>query len=260
MSQPGAKNVFDLSGRTALVTGSSRGIGLALARGLLDAGARVVVHGRNVDQATATADLLANETGGETITSTFDVTDLDAVDQGIAEIETTWGTPDILVNNAGIQRRAPFTDFTLKDWNDLLATNLTSAFLVSQRVARGMVARGSGKIINIGSVQSKLARPSIAPYGATKGGVVMLTQGLCADLGPHGIQANAIAPGYFATELTKALVEDEKFTGWVKTRTPAGRWGRVEDLVGGLVFLASGSSDFVNGQVLYIDGGMTAVV
>src|SRR3954451_7801401 len=252
--------IFDLTGRTALVTGSSRGIGLALAQGLLEAGARVVVHGRNLEQAMASAAALAKSTKGETLVSTFDITDPAAVDAGIREIEQRWGTPDILVNNAGIQRRTPFVDFTITDWNDLLATNLTSAFLVGQRVARGMVERGSGKIINIGSVQSQLARPGIAPYSATKGGIVMLTKGMCADLGPHGIQANTLAPGYFATELTKALVEDEAFTAWVAGRTPAGRWGDVTDLVGGLVFLASSASDFVNGQVLYVDGGMTAVV
>jgi gluconate 5-dehydrogenase len=254
------KNPFDLTGTTALVTGSSRGIGLALAKGLLQAGSRVTIHGRNLDQVTATARGLAEETGGETRVSTFDVTDQAAVDRGIGEIEEEGGTPDILVNNAGIQRRAPFTEFTLEDWNDLVATNLTSAFLVSQRVSRGMVERGSGKIINIGSVQSQLARPGIAPYSATKGGIVMLTKGLCADLGPKGIQTNALAPGYFATELTQALVANEDFTRWVTTRTPAGRWGEVEDLVGGLVFLASPASNFVNGQVLYVDGGMTAVV
>ncbi len=253
-------NPFDLTGTTALVTGSSRGIGLALAKGLLQAGSRVTIHGRNIDQVKTTALDLSEETGGETAVSTFDVTDQDAVDRGIADIEQEWGTPDILVNNAGIQRRAPFTEFTLQDWNDLVATNLTSAFLVSQRVARGMVQRGSGKIINIGSVQSQLARPSIAPYSATKGGIVMLTKGLCADLGPHGIQTNALAPGYFETELTQALVENEQFTQWVTTRTPAGRWGKVEDLVGALVFLASPASNFVNGQVLFVDGGMTAVV
>jgi gluconate 5-dehydrogenase len=253
-------SIFDLTGRTALVTGSSRGIGLALAKGLLQAGARVVIHGRNLGQVTATAAALGEETGGETKVSTFEVTDSAAVDQGLSDIEKDWGTPDILVNNAGVQRRAPFTEFTLADWNDLLATNLTGAFLLSQRVARGMMQRGSGKIINIGSVQSQLARPGITPYSATKGGIVMLTKGLCADLGSHGVQANALAPGYFATELTRALVEDEQFTQWVKTRTPAGRWGKVEDLVGGLVFLASPASDFVNGQVLYVDGGMTAVV
>ena len=253
-------NPFDLTGTTALVSGSSRGIGLALAKGLLQAGSRVTIHGRNLDQVRATARDLAEATGGETRVSTFDVTDHAAVDLGITEIEQDWGTPDILVNNAGIQRRAPFTEFTLADWNDLVATNLTSAFLVSRRVAHGMVERGSGKIINIGSVQSQLARPGIAPYSATKGGIVMLTKGLCADLGPKGIQTNALAPGYFSTELTQALVADEEFTRWVTTRTPAGRWGEVEDLVGGLVFLASSASNFVNGQVLYVDGGMTAVV
>ncbi|WP_375431445.1 SDR family oxidoreductase [uncultured Friedmanniella sp.] len=253
-------NLFDLTGTTALVTGSSRGIGLALAKGLLQAGSRVTIHGRNLGQVTATARALAEETGGQTRVSTFEVTDQSAVDRGLTEIEQEWGTPDILVNNAGIQRRAPFIEFTLADWNDLVATNLTSAFLVSQRVSRGMVERGSGKIINIGSVQSQLARPGIAPYSATKGGIVMLTKGLCADLGPKGIQANALAPGYFSTELTQALVADEDFTRWVTTRTPAGRWGAVEDLVGGLVFLASPASNFVNGQVLYVDGGMTAVV
>jgi gluconate 5-dehydrogenase len=201
-----------------------------------------------------------DETGGQTRVSTFNVTNLAAVDRGIAAIEDDWGTPDILVNNAGLQRRKPFVEFSLDDWNDLVATNLTSAFLVGQRVARGMVARGSGKIINIGSVQSQLARPGIAPYSATKGGIVMLTKGLCADLGPSGVQTNALAPGYFETELTRALVEDEEFSAWVKGRTPAGRWGKVEDLIGALVFLASPASDFVNGQVLFVDGGMTAVV
>lgn len=253
-------NRFDLTGRTALVTGSSRGIGFALAQGLLEAGARVVVHGRNVEVAEAAAARLRELTGGSVLVTTFDVTDPTAVDDGVARIEAAWGTPDVLVNNAGIQRRNPFLEFTVADWNDLLATNLTSAFLVGQRVARGMVARGSGKIVNIGSVQSRLARPNITPYSATKGGVVMLTQGMCADLGPHGIQANALAPGYFATELTQALVDDEEFSAWVAQRTPAGRWGQVEELVGALVFLSSAASDFVNGQVIYVDGGMTAVV
>ncbi len=252
--------LFDLSARTALVTGSSRGIGLALAQGLLEAGARVVVHGRNRERAESAAASLTEDTGGETLVSTFDITDPAAVDRGVAEIEQRWGTPDILVNNAGIQRRTSFVDFPKADWDELLATNLTSAFLVGKRVARGMVTRGSGKIINIGSVQSQLARPGITPYSATKGGIVMLTKGMCADLGPCGIQANALAPGYFATQLTQALVEDQAFTQWVTDRTPAGRWGAVEDLVGGLVFLASAASDFVNGQILYVDGGMTAVV
>ncbi|HVK36755.1 MAG TPA: SDR family NAD(P)-dependent oxidoreductase, partial [Microlunatus sp.] len=169
--------LFDLTGRTAVVTGSSRGIGLALAQGLLEAGARTVVHGRDRVVAEASASRLREITGGEVLVETFDVADAVAVDAGIGRIERIWGTPDICVNNAGIQRRAPFTEFAVADWHDLLATNLTSAFLVGQRVARGMVARGSGKIINIGSVQSRLARPNITPYSATKGGIVMLTQG-----------------------------------------------------------------------------------
>jgi gluconate 5-dehydrogenase len=252
--------LFDLTGRTALVTGSTRGIGYALARGLLTAGARVVVHGRDRDRASAAASALSDETGGETLPTAFDVTTAASVDAGVAGIEAEWETPDILVNNAGMQRRAPVLDFSVADWDELVATNLTSAFLVSQRVGRGMVERGSGKIVMIGSVQSRLARPGIAPYSATKGGVVMLTRGLCADLGPRGIQANALCPGYIDTELTQALVDDPEFSEWVAGRTPAGRWGRVEDLVGALVFLASDASAFVNGQVLYVDGGMTAVV
>jgi gluconate 5-dehydrogenase len=253
-------NRFDLTGRTALVTGSSRGIGLALAQGLLEAGAKVVVHGRDRPRAEATAARLGEITGGETLVATFDITSSAEVDAGVAAIEAAWGAVDILVNNAGIQRRTPLLDFAEQDWHDLVATNLTSAFFVGQRVARGMAARGSGKIVNVGSVQSQLARPGIAPYSATKGGIVMLTKGMCADLAPLGIQANALAPGYFATELTSALVADEEFTAWVSARTPAGRWGEVDDLVGALVFLASSASDFVNGQVLYVDGGMTAVV
>ncbi len=253
-------SLFDLSGRTALVTGSSRGIGMALAQGLLEAGARVVVHGRDRSRAEATASDLSVATGGATGVATFDVTDAEAVDRGVSEMERVWGVPDILVNNAGIQRRGPLLDFTKADWDDLVATNLTSVFLVGQRVARGMAVRGSGKIVNIGSVQSRLARPGIAPYSATKGGLVMLTRGMCADLASSGIQANALAPGYVSTELTAALVADVEFTEWVQSRTPAGRWGRVEDLVGALVFLSSRASDFVNGQVLYVDGGMTAVV
>ena len=200
-----------------------------------------MVHGRDAGGAEASAARLREITGGEVLVETFDVTDAEAVDAGVGRIERTSGAPPTsCVNNAGIQRRAPFTEFAASDWHDLVATNLTSAFLVGQRVARGMVTRGSGKIINIGSVQSRLARPNITPYSATKGGIVMLTQGMCADLGPHGIQANALAPGYFATELTKALVDDVGVQRLGRPAHPGRSWGRVHELVGALVFLASG--------------------
>lgn len=251
---------FDLTGKTALVTGSSRGIGKALATALAQAGAKVAIHGRTEATAQATADEIAAATGAETLAVTFDVTSESEVAAGIKELEEKWGTPDILVNNAGMQKRAKFSEFPLDDWQELLQVNLTSAFLVSRALAPGMEKRGSGKIINIGSVQSQLARPSITPYSATKGGIVMLTKGLCADLSPLGIQVNAIAPGYFATELTQALVDDEEFSAWVASRTPAGRWGKVEDLGGAAVFLASEASDFITGQTLYVDGGMTSVI
>ncbi|WP_150308046.1 SDR family oxidoreductase [Planctomonas psychrotolerans] len=253
-------NLFDLTGRRALITGSSRGIGRELARGLAQHGASVVVHGRDAGTLDHVRKDIAARTGADVAAITFDVTDADQVDAAIDRLERDGGPIDILVNNAGIQRRAFFPDFELDDWHDLVATNLTSAFLVGRRVSRGMVERGAGKIINIGSVQSQLGRANIAPYAATKGGIAMLTKGMCADLGPRGIQVNALAPGYFATELTRALVDDVDFSRWVSERTPAGRWGRTEELVGTLVYLASGASDFVNGQVIYVDGGMTAVV
>lgn len=256
----GGLAAFDLNGKLALVTGSSQGIGRALAEGLSGAGATVVVHGRDASKASLTAGEIARTTGRDVHSIVFDVTDSKAVDDGIDRVERDLGVLDIVVNNAGIQRRAPIAEFSDEDWDALVRTNLSSCFYLSRRVARGMIERGSGKLIQIGSVQSMLGRPSIAAYAATKGGIVMLTKGLCADLAPHGIQANAIAPGYFATELTRALVDDEEFSAWVRTRTPAGRWGDTRDLVGTLVFLASAASDFVNGQTIYVDGGMTAVV
>lgn len=255
-----ATALFDLTGRTALITGSARGIGRRLAEGLSAAGATVVVHGREAGKTAEVAEQIAATTSNPVRAEAFDVTDPDEVDAGIGRIEDALGTPDILVNNAGMQLRRPLTEFPVQDWNTLVATNLTSAFLLSKRVAAGMIERGSGRIVNIGSVQSQLARPGITPYSATKGGIVMLTRGLCADLAPHGITANAIAPGYFATELTQALVADPQFSAWVAGRTPAGRWGDVADLVGPLVFLASDAAAFVNGQILYVDGGMTAVI
>jgi gluconate 5-dehydrogenase len=252
-----AHRLFDISGRTALVTGSSRGIGYALAQGLLEAGCTVVLHGSRADRLQAAADALGSDSVHHVA---FDVTDADAVTAGVAEAEARAGPLDVLVNNVGIQHRAPLLEFPDAEWYRLLDTNLSSAFLVGREVARGMVARGRGKIINIASVQSALARPGVAPYAATKGALKMLTQGMCADWAAAGLQVNALAPGYIDTELTAPLVADPEFSAWVGRRTPAGRWGRPEDLVGALLFLVSPASDFVNGQTLYVDGGMVAVV
>lgn len=253
-------SVFDITGRLAFVTGSSRGLGAAMAAGLAEAGARLVLHGRDTDQLAATAERLRDRTGTAPAWVTFDVTDSAAVADGVARLLADHGVPDILVNNAGIQRRAPFNEFDPADWDDVIASNLSSAFYVSRHVTPAMATRGSGKVINIGSVQSALARQTIAPYSASKGGLVMLTKGMAADLARHGIQVNAISPGYFATEMNTALVADEQFTAWVTQRTPAQRWGRVEELVGTLLYLASDASSFVSGQNVFVDGGMTAVV
>ena len=250
---------FDLTGRRALITGSGQGIGFALAEALANAGASVLLNGRDGAKLDRAAGAL-RATGARVDTIAFDVTDSDAVAAGVAHIEAELGPIDILVNNAGIQRRAPLQDFPHDTWHELMGTNLDSVFYVAQAVARHMIPRGRGKIVNVCSVQSELGRPGIAPYAASKGAVKMLTKGMCADWAKFGLQVNGLGPGYFKTELTKALVEDPQFTAWLCSRTPAGRWGRVEELGGAMVFLASSASDFVNGQVIYVDGGMTSVV
>jgi gluconate 5-dehydrogenase len=250
---------FDLSDRVALVTGSSRGIGLALARALGQAGAELVLNARDESTLAAAADALVGE-GLSVHWRAFDVCDHAVVVDAVDAIERDIGPIDVLVNNAGLQQRAPLLEFDVDDFRRLIEVNLVAAFTVGKAVATHMVGRGRGKIINICSVQSELGRPTIAPYTATKGGLKMLTRGMCADFGPLGIQVNALAPGYFVTELTSALVADEEFSRWVAQRTPAGRWGRVDELGGAVVFLASDASSYVNGQILYVDGGMTAVV
>ena len=249
--------LFGLSGRAALVTGSSAGIGLALARGLAGAGAQVVVNGRTPKTVeTAVRDLRA--AGAEAYAAPFDVTDHEQVGEAVKRIEADVGPIDILINNAGIQRRGPLEDYPEETWRELMRANLDSVFFVSQAVARAMIPRGRGKIINVGSVQCEFARPNIAPYTASKGGVKMLTKGMATDWGKHGLRINAIAPGYFKTELNRALVEDEKFSAWLTSRTPMGRWGEVDELVGAAIFLASDASSFVNGHILNVDGGVTA--
>ncbi|MBF0860126.1 SDR family NAD(P)-dependent oxidoreductase [Gluconobacter sp. LMG 31484] len=249
-------DLFSLSGRRALVTGASRGIGLVLAKGLARYGAEVVLNGRNADALDA-AKQQFDADGLKAGTAVFDVTDQDAVIDGIETIEREQGPIDILINNAGIQRRAPLEQFQRKDWDDLISTNLNAVFFVGQAVARHMIPRGQGKIVNICSVQSELARPGIAPYTATKGAVKNLTKGMATDWARHGLQINGLAPGYFATEMNEKLVSDEEFTAWLNKRTPAGRWGQVEELVGAAVFLSSPASSFVNGHMLMVDGGIS---
>jgi gluconate 5-dehydrogenase len=248
--------LFDLSGRRALVTGSSQGIGFALARGLAEHGASVVLNGRDALKLEAAAKAL-REAGYDVAVNAFDVTDADAVKHGIDEIESAIGPIDILINNAGMQFRTALEDFPADRWEQLLKTNISSIFYVGQAVARHMITRGAGKIVNIASVQSELARPGIAPYTATKGAVKNLTRGMCADWAKFGIQVNALAPGYFKTPLNQALVDNEEFSSWLQKRTPAARWGEVDELIGAAVFLSGKGSSFVNGHTLYVDGGIT---
>jgi gluconate 5-dehydrogenase len=247
---------FQLNGRRALITGSSAGIGLALAEALAQAGAHVVLNGRTASKVDAAADTLRAQ-GFSVSTSVFDVTDADRVREAVDQIEAE-GPIDILVNNAGMQIRGPLHDYDDRDWRTIMKTNLDSVYFVGQSVAKKMIPRGRGKIINICSVQSELGRPGIAPYAATKGAVKMLTKGMAIDWGQFGININGIGPGYFKTELNQKLVDDPTFSTWLVGRTPSRRWGDVEDLGGAAVFLASDASRFVNGHILYVDGGVTA--
>ena len=256
---PSVLKQFDLSGRLALVTGSSAGIGLALAQGLAGAGAAVVLNGRRADKLDEAAAALRAQ-GATVHAMPFDVGDAAAVAAAVARIEAEIGEVDILINNAGMQRRAPLQDFAQEDWRELMRTNLDSVFIVGQAVARHMIPRGRGKIVNICSVQSELGRPGIAPYTASKGAVKMLTKGMAIDWGPYGLQVNGLGPGYFKTELNQALVDNPEFSAWLIGRTPSRRWGDVEDLVGAAVFLSSDASRFVNGHILYVDGGVTATL
>ena len=249
---------FDLSGRRALITGSSAGIGLALAQGLAQAGATVILNGRSNEKLQQCASSMRAQ-GLSVEVEVFDVTSRAAVRAGVAAAEAR-GALDIVINNAGMQRRGPLEHYSEDDWDALMRTNLDSVFHVSQAAAQFMIARRRGKIINICSVQSELGRPGIAPYAATKGAVKMLTKGMAIDWGPHGLQVNGLGPGYFKTELNQALVDNPEFSQWLINRTPSRRWGELQDLVGGAIFLASDASNFVNGHILYIDGGVTATL
>jgi gluconate 5-dehydrogenase len=253
------KGLFDLGGRTALVTGSSRGLGRAMAEGLAKAGAGVVLNGIDASRlARAAAEMRA--AGYDVHEAAFDVTDEAAVAVAFERFDRAGVAIDILVNNAGIQFRKPLIELALEDFRRVLDTNLTSAFIVGREAAKRMIPRGRGKVVNVGSLMSQLARATVAPYTAAKGGVRMLTQAMTAEWAEHGIQANAIGPGYMVTDMNQALIADERFDGWVKGRTPARRWGRPEELVGAVVFLASEASNYVNGQMIFVDGGMSAVL
>ena len=255
------RSPFDLTGRLALVTGSSRGIGRTLAEGLLAAGADVVLNGLDHDRLASTRTALADRFGaGRVHAHAFDVTDETATRAAVERVEAEVGPIAVLVNNAGIQHRVALLDLELADWRRVIEANLTSTFVVGRAVARAMVQRRAGKIINVGSVQTDLARPTIAPYTASKGGVRNLTRAMAAEWGSSGVQTNCLAPGYIHTEMTQKLVDDPDFDRWVVGRTPAGRWGTPDDLVGPAVWLASDASGYVNGQTIFVDGGMTVVV
>lgn len=252
-----------LTGKTALVTGAGSGLGQATALRLAAEGARVVVTElpHLMERAEATAEQLHDAHEVDAHALPLDVTDMSSIADCVSAAQDFGhGRIDILVNNAGIQYRKPMVDLATEDWRRVIDTNLTSAFVVGREAARRMIARGHGKIINIGSLTSELARATITPYTVAKGGIKMLTRGMAAEWGAHNIQANAIGPGYMLTDMNEALVNDPAFDAWVKGRTPARRWGRPEELVGAAVFLGSAASDYVNGQIIYVDGGMISVL
>jgi gluconate 5-dehydrogenase len=251
--------LFDLSGKTALVTGSSRGLGRAIAEGFANAGARLIVNGTDAARTEAAAAEF-RAAGHQAQASAFDVTDEAAILQAFAQLDGAGIGIDILVNNAGIQHRKPLVEFTSAEWRKVIETNLTSAFVIGREAAKRMIPRGRGKIINIGSLASEMARPTVGPYTAAKGGVKNLTRAMAVEWAQHGIQANAIGPGYMSTDMNQALMDNADFNSWLMSRIPSRRWGRPDELVGAAIFLASDASAYVNGQIIYVDGGMTAAM
>jgi len=251
--------LFDLTGKIALITGSSRGIGFGIARGLGQAGATIILNGRNAERLNRAVSALSQE-GLKVYGYSFDVSDSKQVDQNISTVDREVGPVDILVNNAGIQRRGPLETIEESVWREVIETNLTAVFLISKRVVKGMIARRAGKIINICSLMSEISRPTIAPYTASKGGVKMLTKAMAVEWAKYNIQVNGIGPGFIATEMNKALLEDQKFDAMVRSRTPAGRWGEPSDLMGAAVFLASRASDYITGQIIYVEGGLLSAL
>jgi gluconate 5-dehydrogenase len=249
--------LFSLDGKVALITGSSRGLGLVLARGLGQAGAHVIINGRNEDDLLHAAESLQAE-GLSATPCVFDVTDKTQIHTRIGELEEAGIQIDVLINNAGVHLRGDLAEIEFLVWQEVLNTNLTGAFLAAQRVVKGMIARKSGKIINICSLMSELGRPTTGTYAASKGGLKMLTRAMAVDWAQHNIQVNGIGPGYFLTAMTRVLAEDKAFDAWYKNRTPARRWGNPHELIGTAIFLASEASSFINGQIIYVDGGLLA--
>ncbi|MDQ1194666.1 gluconate 5-dehydrogenase [Rhizobium sp. SORGH_AS 787] len=253
------QSIFDLTGRTALVTGSSRGLGRAMAEGLAVAGARVLINGTDPSRVAETVEEFRSA-GHDAQAASFNVTSEEEVKAAFESLDAAGIAVDILVNNAGIQYRKPMVELDTADWQRVIDTNLTSAFVIGREAAKRMIARGYGKIVNIGSLTSELARATVAPYTVAKGGIKMLTRAMAAEWAQHGIQANAIGPGYMLTDMNEALISNPEFDAWVKGRTPSKRWGKPEELIGTAVFLSSSASDYVNGQIIYVDGGMLAVL
>jgi gluconate 5-dehydrogenase len=252
-------SLFDLNGRTALVTGSSRGLGRAIAEGMAKAGARLVVNGTDASRVdTAVGEFRAAGFSAEG--AAFDVTDEAAIVTAFEGFDRAGIEIDILVNNAGIQMRKPLVEFSSADWRKVIETNLTSAFIIGREAAKRMIPRNRGKIINIASLASELARPTIAPYTAAKAGIKNLTKSMAVEWAVSGIQANAIGPGYMLTDMNQALMSNTDFNNWLMSRVPSKRWGRPDELVGAAIFLASSASDYVNGQTIYVDGGMLAAM
>ncbi len=254
-----SENLFNIKGKVALVTGSSRGLGYTIAKGFGQAGAIVILNSRKEEHLKKATDEFIQQ-GIQTKGYVFDVTDEASLKKSISSIEQEVGSIDILINNAGIQKRTPLEDFQLSDWQEIIDTNLTGVFLTSREVVKGMIRRKKGKIINICSLMSEVGRATIGPYAAAKGGVKMLTRAMATEWAKYNVQVNGIGPGYFLTEMTKPLAEDAEFNTWICKRTPVGRWGKPEELVGTAIFLASSASNFINGQIIYVDGGILAAL
>ena len=252
-------DLFSLAGKVALVTGASRGLGLAMARAMAAAGAHVVLNGRNAETLEDRVRELSAE-GYAASAAAFDVADEAAATAAIQGVVQRHGRLDVLLNNAGTAQPIAFEELGTEDWRRLIDTNLTSCFVLAREAAGPMIAQGSGRIIMTASVMSVLARPGIASYVATKTGLAGLTRALAVELGPKGVTCNAIAPGYFRTDLTSRLVADPEFDSLVRRRTPLGRWGEPRELGGVVVFLASDAGSFVNGHVLVVDGGLTVAL